>query len=264
MYSGGECNIAFRSALVPQPEKHISQITVPICFPGVFGETKLVNEGESVTLFPRLTEIKKDDVIDWRFEKILIARVRNNNNPTTYDDELDGKFRGRLKLNGQTGDLTITNIKSTDSGVYEITNSINTIRKTFSVSDTDAPVTVMVGDSVALHTDVPDIQRYDVIRWRFGQQTSPIAEINRKAGIFNTSDGPDGRFRDRLQLDNQTGSLTIKSIGTKHSGLYEVDISSSKHTIHKTFSVTVSGESITVILKVIFILAYISIGASHS
>ncbi|KAL0153094.1 hypothetical protein M9458_051588 [Cirrhinus mrigala] len=100
------------------------------------GETKLVSakEGGSVTLYPQLTEIKKDDVIDWRFGDNLIARVRNNNNPSVYEDELDGKFRGRLQLNGQTGDLTITKIKTTDAGVYEVSNSINTIRKTFSVS----------------------------------------------------------------------------------------------------------------------------------
>ncbi len=100
------------------------------------------------------------------------------------------------------------------------------------------PVSVKVGDSVTLHTDVPEIQRYDVIRWRFGQQTSPVAEINRTAGIFNTSDGPDGIFRDRLTLNNQTGSLTINTTETNHSGHYEVEISS-KHTIHKSFSVTV-------------------------
>ncbi len=100
------------------------------------------------------------------------------------------------------------------------------------------PVSVMEGGSVTLHTDVPEIQRYDVIRWRFGQQTSPVAEINRTAGIFNTSDGPDGIFRDRLMLNNQTGSLTINTTETNHSGHYEVEISS-KHTIHKSFSVTV-------------------------
>ncbi|KTF78469.1 hypothetical protein cypCar_00045014 [Cyprinus carpio] len=103
---------------------------------GVFSETMSlsVKEGDSVTLSPQLTEIKKDDVIDWRFGDILIARVRNNNNPSVYEDALDGKFRGRLKLDGQTGDLTITNFRNTDTGDYEVTNSINTIRKKFNVT----------------------------------------------------------------------------------------------------------------------------------
>ncbi len=45
-------------------------------------------------------------MIDWRFGDVLIARVRNNNNPSVYKDALDGQFSGRLTLNGQTGDLT--------------------------------------------------------------------------------------------------------------------------------------------------------------
>ncbi|XP_016355073.1 uncharacterized protein LOC107698549 [Sinocyclocheilus anshuiensis] len=206
-------------------------------------------EGDSVTLHT-VTELQGDEEIVWRFNKTRIARVIMNN--ATYDDVV--RFRNRLQLDNQTGDLKIKNFTVPDSGLYkfEITSPRVSSDTTFSVSAVSTgvkPVTVMVGDSVVLHTDVPDIQRYDVIRWRFGQQTSPIAEINRKAGIFNTSDGPDGRFRDRLQLDNQTGSLTIKSIGTKHSGLYEVDTSSSKQTIHKTFSVTVSDAVKSVLVK---------------
>ncbi|KAL0161421.1 hypothetical protein M9458_045146, partial [Cirrhinus mrigala] len=116
------------------------------------------------------------------------------------------------------------------------------------VNDTGVKsVTGLKGDSVTLYTDVPDIQRYAVIRWWFGQQNSTIAEINRtpsdeKTGRnFNTYYGPDERFRDRLQLDNQTGSMTIRNIETSHSGIYEAEIisSSRKHTIHKSFTVTV-------------------------
>ncbi len=109
-------------------------------------------------------------------------------------------------------------------------------------------VSVMEGDSVTLRPDPTYIQGSDVIRWRFGQQTSPVAEINRMDVIFKIYDGPDDRFRDRLQLDHQTGSLIITDITTTDSGLYEAEISStrSSYTIHhaQSFSVTVSGEFI--------------------
>uniref|UniRef100_A0A8C2JKE6 Immunoglobulin domain-containing protein n=1 Tax=Cyprinus carpio TaxID=7962 RepID=A0A8C2JKE6_CYPCA len=108
-------------------------------------------------------------------------------------------------------------------------------------------VSVLEGDSVTLKTGLTDIQRDAVIQWRFEHQKSPVAEINRTAGIFNTYDGADGRFRDRLQLDHQTGSLIIMNMRNTHSGLYEADIirTSSKHTIHKTFNVTVSDSGLT-------------------
>ncbi len=109
-------------------------VTDLICFPGVFGESVSVKEGDSVTLSPELSEIKKDDVIDWRFRDSLIARVRNNNNPSVYEDALNGTFSGRMNLNGQTGNITITNFRNTDAGDYEVSNSINTIKKTFSVT----------------------------------------------------------------------------------------------------------------------------------
>jgi len=108
-------------------------------------------------------------------------------------------------------------------------------------------VSLMVGDSVTLHTGVPEPQRYDVIQWRFGHQNSLIAEINRKTRQSFASKTDEG-FKDRLQLDYWTGSLTIRNITTKHSGDYEFDISARMHTIHKSFTVTVRGEYISVII----------------
>ncbi|XP_016109892.1 uncharacterized protein [Sinocyclocheilus grahami] len=219
-----------------------------ITWTGVFGESVSVKEGDSVTLHTGLTEIKEDDVIHWRFGDTLITEFdRESNSTTTHVDAVNGIFKNTLNLHLQTGDLTIKNARTELSGLYKVTNILNTLDKNFNVSvesyevDKRQSVSVLVGDSVTLHTDVPDIKRYDVIRWRFEHQNSPVAEINRKSEILSTSDGADGRFRDRLQLEYLTGSLTIRNIGTRHSGLYEVDIStSSRYTLHKTFSVTVS------------------------
>ncbi len=95
-----------------------------------------VMEGESVTL---VIEVKTDDQIKWRFghnnKKILIALFnRQNNISTVNDDVLDERFRNRLKLD-QTGSLTITDTRTTDSGLYEVKiSSTQTPLNTFSLT----------------------------------------------------------------------------------------------------------------------------------
>ncbi|XP_077081445.1 SLAM family member 9-like [Siphateles boraxobius] len=95
-------------------------------------------------------------------------------------------------------------------------------------------VSVMEGDSVLLHTDVTEIHEDDDIEWKFRDKNSLIT----KNQIFPTSDVPDGRFRDRLKLDDQTGSLTITNTTTEHTGVYQLEITGVKLT-SKTFNVSV-------------------------
>uniref|UniRef100_A0A8C2E811 Ig-like domain-containing protein n=1 Tax=Cyprinus carpio TaxID=7962 RepID=A0A8C2E811_CYPCA len=99
-------------------------------------------------------------------------------------------------------------------------------------------VSVMEGDSVTLHTDHTEILEDDDILWKYGVEKSLIAKMKKKKQLFFTNDGPDGRFRNRLKLDNQTGSLTITNITTEHAGLYRLEISGAKKA-SKIFSVSV-------------------------
>ncbi|XP_051550688.1 hepatocyte cell adhesion molecule-like isoform X3 [Myxocyprinus asiaticus] len=107
--------------------------------------------------------------------------------------------------------------------------------------DTDGlkSVSVMEGDSVTLQTDLTEVPRNDQILWMFGPQQTRIAEIIKRFNSSFIDDGDDGRFRDKLQLDYQTGSLTIRNITIKHSGLYKLQIISNRGTSFKRFSVTV-------------------------
>ncbi len=111
-------------------------------------------------------------------------------------------------------------------------------------ADTDAveSVSVTEGDSVSLNSRLTEIQTRDLIAWTFGYPETRIAIINREDGIVSTFDGPDGRFRDRLKLDHQTGSLTITNIRTTDSGLYTVIIIGANKTRYR-FNVIVYGES---------------------
>jgi len=102
-------------------------------------------------------------------------------------------------------------------------------------------VSVTEGDSVTLNTDLTEIHEDEDILWKYGAKYFIIAEISRDYRIFFTHDSPDGRFRHRLKLDNQTGSLTIMNTTTEHTGVYELEITGAKVT-SKTFNVSVYGE----------------------
>uniref|UniRef100_A0A8C2I4A3 Immunoglobulin subtype domain-containing protein n=1 Tax=Cyprinus carpio TaxID=7962 RepID=A0A8C2I4A3_CYPCA len=95
------------------------------CLVGVFGDDEVrsvsVLKGDSVTLNTSLTELIDADLIQWRFwiEITLIAEINKRaDRITVYDDVLDGRFRDRLKLDNQTGSLTITNTTTEDTGRY--------------------------------------------------------------------------------------------------------------------------------------------------
>ncbi|XP_042568198.1 uncharacterized protein LOC109046833 [Cyprinus carpio] len=121
---------------------------------GVFGdEVKSVSvmEGDSVTLNTDDTDLQKNNQILWRFgHNILIAQInRKNNKSRFYDDIADGRFRDRLQLDHQTGSLTITNTKTTDSGLYKVTStSAQKLFNTFSLTVyAHLPVPVISNDS---------------------------------------------------------------------------------------------------------------------
>ncbi|XP_052406284.1 uncharacterized protein LOC127952062 [Carassius gibelio] len=100
-------------------------------------------------------------------------------------------------------------------------------------------LSVMEGDSVTLNTDLSEVQKYLLIQWMFG--STRIAEVESLSQTNSTYDGPDERFRDRLKLDLQTGSLTITNTRTTDSGLYKVTVISknSKDTSYMRFNLTV-------------------------
>ncbi|XP_056109186.1 SLAM family member 5-like [Rhinichthys klamathensis goyatoka] len=100
-------------------------------------------------------------------------------------------------------------------------------------------VSVMEGESVTLNTNVTEIHEDDDILWKYGAENSLIAKISIETRVFSTYDDvPDGRFRDRLKLDDQTGSLTIMNTTTEHAGDYQLLITGAKRS-SKTFSVSV-------------------------
>ncbi|XP_073701006.1 uncharacterized protein [Garra rufa] len=111
------------------------------------------------------------------------------------------------------------------------------------VSGFDADSTEMEGNSVILLTNVKTNQG-DRIRWYFNN--TRIAQISgdiRKICTDVQCNEGNERFRDRLKLDRQTGSLTIMNTRTTDSGLYYQETIISGTVSEKIFNVTITGHS---------------------
>ncbi|XP_026054786.1 uncharacterized protein LOC113040744 [Carassius auratus] len=172
------------------------------------------------------------DLIQWRFFNTLIAEIsKQAEGITEFYDDLDVRFGSRLKLDNQTGSLTITNTISALSGRYEL--QTNSLRKSFKITvlsgldlrGAHLALSAMEGDSVTLNTNFIKMADDDLLQWKFFDKNTLIAEINKQTNSFTLYDDVlGGRFRDRLKVDNQTLSLTITNITTQHAGRYELQI----------------------------------------
>uniref|UniRef100_A0A3B4DEJ7 Ig-like domain-containing protein n=1 Tax=Pygocentrus nattereri TaxID=42514 RepID=A0A3B4DEJ7_PYGNA len=103
-----------------------------------------------------------------------------------------------------------------------------------SVKDEVETVEVTEGVNVTLRTDLTGIKSDDMIRWTFGTTDTRIAQLVNSGTVSFYN----GIFTNRLNLDKQTGSLTISNISFLHSGVYKQQLIS-EQVSNKKFSVTV-------------------------
>uniref|UniRef100_A0A8C1TA98 Immunoglobulin domain-containing protein n=1 Tax=Cyprinus carpio TaxID=7962 RepID=A0A8C1TA98_CYPCA len=202
-----------------------------------------VMEGDSVIFHTDVKRNQQED-IKWYFSSTRIAQINGALSFICTDvqcNEGTERFRDRLKLDHQTGSLTIMNITNTDSGDYKlkIMGSTSSSERTFNVIVKSVPaaerdeVKTNEGESVTL--DSGEIKKpNDVMTWFFNDTL--IARItgdpNKTCTDVQCKDDAE-RFRDRVMV-NQTGSLTITNTRTTDSGLYKLQIKSSS----SSFSIT--------------------------
>uniref|UniRef100_A0A8C1MBY7 Immunoglobulin domain-containing protein n=1 Tax=Cyprinus carpio TaxID=7962 RepID=A0A8C1MBY7_CYPCA len=214
-----------------------------------------VTEGDSVTLYTGVETIHQEDV-KWYFKDTRIAQISGDLSKICTDVQCNKgteQFRHRLKLDHQTGSLTITNIRTTDSGLYKLKifssnrdseNIFNITVRGFSSAERDKMKrkSVKERESVTFYPGV--IKTNDLMTWYFFD--TRIAEITGNRSYICTDvqckDGAE-RFKNRLRVNLQSGSLTIIKTRITDSGVYKVNINSSnKISIIKSFSVDVIGE----------------------
>uniref|UniRef100_A0A8C1VB08 Immunoglobulin domain-containing protein n=1 Tax=Cyprinus carpio TaxID=7962 RepID=A0A8C1VB08_CYPCA len=221
---------------------------------GSDGVSVSVMEGDSVTLN---TDVKtnQQEKINWYFNVTRIARISGNLSFICTDVQCNNgteRFRDRLQLNNQTGSLTIKNTTITDSGLYKlmiISRNNSDSEKIFNVTlygvsaAERGEISVKEGENVTLDPFVIK-NPIDPMRWYFNDTL--IVEITEdQCKIWTDEQGHSSneRFRDRLEV-NQTGSLTIKNTTTTDSGVYHLQINSSRFSIIRSFRVTVTGSAV--------------------
>ncbi|XP_052445397.1 uncharacterized protein LOC127987172 [Carassius gibelio] len=229
--------------------------------------TVSVMEGDSVTLHTGV-KANQQEMIVWFFNNTRTAKISGDQSKICADVQCkEGTERNRLKMDDQTGSLTITNITITDCGLYKLVILNGTSRsKIFHVAVHAVPdkiekKSVKAGNSVTLESlDCGVVKHpYRMMRWYF--KDSLIIEITGNQSEICSDDECKERFRDRLKLDNQTESLTITDIRTTDSGDYKLQIRSSNSIGHrhrrsisitsvKSFSVTVTGHSRAVVARI--------------
>jgi len=89
------------------------------------------------------------------------------------------------------------------------------------------------GESVTLDPGVTNTS--EVMTWYF--KDIPIAEITGDQSQTCTDVQCEERFRVRLKLDHQTGSLIITNTTNTDSGLYKLQINNSRFSIIRSFCV---------------------------
>ncbi|XP_073793440.1 uncharacterized protein isoform X7 [Danio rerio] len=201
-------------------------------------------EDDVAHFFPPSVFVLSAACIEWWFGGSRIARIKRGilDSPQ-YKDE---RFTDRLKLDNQTGSLTIINTRRTDEGVYELTITTDneestrrfnlTVNGVFGVDE----VSVKEGNSVTLHTHL-QIKRDEESVWSFNKTW--IAKVIEDKLAYNE----DGEFQNRLKLDHQTGSLTITNTRTTDSGVYIFTTIIDNKQLTRRFSVTVYAYSSTTI-----------------
>ncbi|XP_073699510.1 uncharacterized protein [Garra rufa] len=222
---------------------------------GVGSDTILVSvmEGDSV-IFHTDVETNQQEDIKWYFNSIRIAQINGDLSlicTAVQCNQGTEKFSDRLKLDNQTGSLTITNIRNTDAGDYDlkILGRNSSSDKIFNVILNGVPAAEQEevkrneGDSVTLNcSEIP--KQNDALTWHFNDTL--IAQLTgdpKKACIDVQCEDGGVRFKGRLEV-NPTGSLTIKDTRTTDSGLYKLQMNSSYSSYSitrvKRFSVTVT------------------------
>ncbi|TRY60735.1 hypothetical protein DNTS_007808 [Danionella cerebrum] len=223
----------------------MKKLILLICFShggaGTADITVDLKEGDGVSLLTDVTLTPGDHVM-WYFKTKRIAEMFENVPEVNTDESFHETFRDKLKLEEQSGSLTISNISTACSGDYTLG-----IMNDDKVNDKPPQIFVVTVHSASpaeqhemknksvTEGDPLSLDSSDIYQGKIGAE--------RVKWFFNGSpmEPEPQEIGDVPLVDSSSGSLIISNTRISDSGEYEVNVIYNRFIIIRRFYVTVNG-----------------------
>ncbi|XP_065110211.1 cell adhesion molecule CEACAM3-like [Paramisgurnus dabryanus] len=180
----------------------------------------------------------KDRSITWIYKAggDVINVIEWDNDFQTLES-LNPKFKTRVALDRNNGELTITDLQLEDTGLYTIEINNKEQEKQITLTVVDVDIKAVVGGEVRFKPDIPEGSLKDAsITWIYKTATDLIKVIEWD-NDFQTEESLNPKFKTRVALDRTTGELTIRDLQLEDTGLYTIKINYKEQ--EKKFTLTV-------------------------
>nr|XP_046228566.1 uncharacterized protein LOC124050264 [Scatophagus argus] len=181
-------------------------------------------DGETVTLHINKTTDPLKNYL-WSYgpqHPVRVITIVTNGEVTVVNGT---RFGNRLHIHVETGSITISNLTTKDTGVFQVQIITETglLTQNFNLTVQDNYVithNVLVGNNVTLDPGVKQLQKEHNVSWTLGENFSgKLIAWWKNFEIFMEES-----FKDVLQLNPQTGSLSIIGVTKNQTGFYCVTI----------------------------------------
>ncbi|XDV28113.1 hypothetical protein PO909_031499 [Leuciscus waleckii] len=196
-----------------------SFILLLICNTGFSAEISVfVKTGDSVQLDIQTQELSEFYMLSWFKDKSQIIVSYMHESRTV---RLHPSYKDRVDFSDKTFSLTLKNMQKTDTGLYtaitrgESENNIVTYRVSVIGFSAEISVFVKTGDSVQLDIQTQKLPEFDLLSWTNDKLENIVKYIHESKKVKLHSS-----YKDRVDFNDETFSLTLKNMQKTDTGLY--------------------------------------------
>ncbi|XP_059826797.1 uncharacterized protein LOC132394532 isoform X2 [Hypanus sabinus] len=184
---------------------------------GVVGENVLLVSGNSADLHGREVVCEFTSNSGTEFTILDVGPNHPEVNPNKY-------FEDRLHFNLSTGDLLLSNLRTSDQGIYTINVDGQELRKIhLRISAEVKQVNGVVGENVLLVSgNSADLHGREVVCEFTSNSGTEFTILD--VGPNHPEVNPNKYFEDRLHFNLSTGDLLLSNLRTSDQGIYTINV----------------------------------------